>query len=357
MRILQIAPPWLPVPPTNYGGIEWVVSLLTEQLVHRGHDVTLVAAAGSQTSASLQTILADTPSLADRHRDYIGLAHALGAYDLPKDFDVIHDHSGAAGLVIGSLMDGQPTVHTSHWAFDEGFLRLLYSMTSPRIAIVAVSRAQAALAPADMRVSGVVHNAVPLRRLPFRSRRRDCGGYLAYVGRANASKAPDVAVEVARRLNMPIRMLVKVDEDLERQYWTTNVEPLLAHATAHVRFAATYAQKCELLAGAATTVFPVRWNEPFALVPVESMACGTPVVAFRRGAVAETIVHGKTGLIVDADNIDAMCQAVRDAVHLRPEDCRRHVERTFSPERLADEYLSIYENLRSSGKRRRRAYR
>jgi glycosyltransferase involved in cell wall biosynthesis len=341
MHILQIAPPWFQVPPTNYGGTEWVVSLLTEQLIRRGHQVTLVAAAGSRTSATLRTILPETPSLADRHREYARLVHTLGAYRLRKDFDVVHDHTGELGLALSGIGDGPPVVHTAHGPFDQGFPALLYPMIEST-AIVTVSHAQAAVAPPGVRIAGVVHNAVPLAQLTYRNTRRSRNGYLAYVGRANANKAPEVAVDVARRLGMPIRMMVKVNEPPERKYWAENVEPLLEGTRAEVRFSGTQSEKSALFAQAAVTLFPIRWNEPFGLVPLESMACGTPVVAFRRGAVPETIVHGKTGFIVDPDSLDAMCDASLEAVRLSPADCRRHVEQTFSAERMTDGYLSIY---------------
>jgi glycosyltransferase involved in cell wall biosynthesis len=351
MRILQIAPPWFTVPPNNYGGVEEIVSLLTEGLVSKGHDVSLVAAAGSQTDAHLHTILAETPLLADPEREMNRLLHAFGAYRIGTSFDIIHDHSGQTGLVIGALQSRVPVVHTAHNAFDCGPVAQLYSAVGDKVAVVAVSAAQASIAPPGAKVAEVIRNSISVDRFPFHQHSRAGGDYLAYIGRSNRNKGPEVAVEVALRLNMPIRMMVKVDEPHEKEYWQQHVVPLLEKVQAEVILTGTQKDKCELLAGAAVTLFPVCWNEPFGLVPVESMACGTPVVAFRRGGVVETIADGVTGLLVDPGDIDAMCRAVSTAASLSPLACRRHVERAFGSARMVDEYEKLFHRIHAESRR------
>jgi glycosyltransferase involved in cell wall biosynthesis len=344
MRILQIAPPWFKVPPESYGGIESVVAELTDGLVDRGHEVTLLASGGSGTTGRLWTVL-DTPPSRWIGSPFFNLMHCVPAYSHRHEFDVIHDHSGIIGAAIASMVDGPPVVHTLHGPWDPPEVAGCYATLPPGLHLVSISHDQAARAPDGLHHAGVVHNGIAVDHYPLRRAARGTDGYLCFVGRATPDKGPDTAIRVARQLGRHLEMLVKINEPKERAYWRECCEPLLAGADVEVRQNLSTGAKAELLAGADATLFPIRWNEPFGLVMVESMACGTPVVAYRRGAASEVIVDGQTGYLVEPEDLDAFAAAVDRVGSISPEACRAHVERSFSSRSMVDGYAHIYDGL------------
>src|ERR671912_397135 len=246
MRIAVIAPPWYRVPPSGYGGIEWVVALLADGLTDRGHEVTLFAPPGSETEAELVPPLAEVPP-----REVIGdpwyeAAHAVSAYDHADEFDLLHDHTGPVGASIGAMSDA-PTAHTLHGPFTDQ-ATMLYRRIARRHWFVAISRHQQSMGPFNLRWGGVVYNGIAMDRYPFREDKDD---YLLFLGRADEEKAPHLAIEAARRAGRRLVMCVTTKNERERRYWAANVEPILGDDV-EVHGECTHEQKAELLAGAET---------------------------------------------------------------------------------------------------------
>jgi glycosyltransferase involved in cell wall biosynthesis len=341
VRILQVAPPWFTVPPAGYGGTETVVSLLVEGLIDAGHEVHLLASAGSVTRAELRTVYQRPPAelLGDVATE---LGHVLAAYVDPGEVDLIHDHSGLVGPALGALADGPPVVHTLHSVWSAA-TRRVYGHLADRISLVAISEDQARRRPPGLRLAGVVHNAISLVDHP--AQLEPVEGPLTWIGRANPDKGPLDAIEVARRLGRPLVLAMKVNEAAEHVYYREVIEPALIGVDAEVRFDVKLPAKAELLGRSSCLLFPVRWPEPFGLVMLEAMACGTPVAAYANGAVPEVVVHGRTGVLVPEGDLDGLCDAVERAATLDRGACRAHVEARFSPSRMVADYLAIYDRV------------
>jgi glycosyltransferase involved in cell wall biosynthesis len=343
MRVLQVAPPWFTVPPTGYGGTEQVVALLTDGLVRRGHAVTLLAAGGSDTAATLWTTF-EAPPTRQLGDPAIELTHVLSGYRERDAFDLIHDHT-TTGAALGSMPGGPPVVHTLHGPWTSA-LSGFYAAVSPYIDLVAISHDQADRAPAGIRVAAVVHNGIDVDDHPFVATK---GEHLAFLGRANLEKGPELAIEVARRLGRRLLMGVKVNEPGEHAYFAAHIAPALRHGDVELVPVRTHAEKCELLGTAAAVLFPVTWAEPFGLVPVEASACGTPVVAFAKGGLWETVEHGRNGFLVESGNLEAFCAAVEHTSELDPRTCRHVARERFDATRMVAGYEGVYRNLVEGG--------
>ena len=339
MRILQVAPPWFTVPPERYGGTELVAAALTDGLVAAGHEVTLVASGGSRTAAQLHSVY-DTPPSTELGNVLVELPHVLAARRDAPGFDLVHDHT-ALGAAIGALGDGPPVVHTVHNAWTPPRCRL-YREIAKDVHLVAISRDHASRAPTDVPLAGTVHNGIDLDRYPFGD---TAGAHLAWLGRAGPDKGADVAVEVARRTGLPLRMGIKVNEPDERRWWHDVLLPELEGHHVDVTLNATHHQKITLLRDALALVTPLSWDEPFGLMMVEANACGTPVVVFARGAAPELVADGETGVLVEPDDVAAMARAVEQAAGLDRRACRHHVEQHFSAGRMLAGYLQVYDQV------------
>lgn len=338
MRVAQIAPVWYPVPPRGYGGIELVVSLLTEGLVAAGHDVTLFASGGSRTAARLLSPLADPPDPALLGNPWYETLHAIAAYEHHREFDVIHDHSGIVGPALGALLDGRPpVVHTLHGPWTEPS-RLFYAHLADRVHLVAISKAQRDDNP-HLRYAATVHNGIDVRTYPYREHK---DRFLVYIGRANPDKGPAIAIEVARRAGYPLAMIVKRSEPFERAYWDEMIAPKL-HDEVEVYEQVPHETKADLLARATAMVFPIQWPEPFGLVMVEAMACGTPVVACPAGAAVELVEEGVTGFL--RETLDGLVEAVGHVGRCSPRACRGRVEERFSAEAMVRGYAALFERV------------
>ncbi len=339
MRIAEIAPPWFTVPPSGYGGIELVVSLLADNLSARGHDVTLFASAGSVTPAKLVSPLETVPDPALLGNVWFDVCHAFSAYlDAASTFDVIHDHSGIVGPALGALLDGRPpVVHTLHGPWTEP-ARRYYSLLQDKIHLVAISDAQRGDFP-DLQYAATVHNGIDLDTYPYREDKDD---YLVYIGRATPDKGPVQAIEVAREAGRPLKMLVKRNEPFELAYWDEMVAPKL-HDEVEVFERVSHEFKADLLAHARAMVFPIQWPEPFGLVMIEAMACGTPVVACPRGAATEIVSDGETGFL--RSSVEELVEAVGRVDECSSKACRERVAENFSTLAMVTGYEQVFERV------------
>jgi glycosyltransferase involved in cell wall biosynthesis len=337
MRIALVAPPWYAVPPTGYGGIEWVVALLADGLTDRGHDVTLFAPSGSTTRARLVSPLGESPPPDAIGNPWYEASHAVSAYEQGDEFDLLHDHTGPVGVTIGALIDA-PIVHTLHGPFTPEAL-MLYSRIARHLWFVAISESQRSLGPPDLRWAGVVYNGIAMDRYQYREDKDD---FLFFLGRADEEKAPDLAIEAARRAGRRLVMCATRKNERERRYWAERVEPLLGDDV-EVYGECSHEQKADLLGRAAALLFPIQWPEPFGLVMTEAMACGTPVVAWRNGAVPEVIDDGVTGFVVES--MDELVRAIGRVGELDPRAARARVEERFSAAAMVTGYERAYERV------------
>jgi glycosyltransferase involved in cell wall biosynthesis len=340
MRIGQVAPLYERVPPRLYGGTERVVAWLTEELVRRGHDVTLFAAGESQTSARLVAPCARSIRLDPSRPDPVAL-HLLEltqAAELVGEFDMLHCHVDYLAFPFSRLLR-TPTVHTLHGRLDlRQLVRLLSHM--PEIPLVSISDSQRApLAPLRLNWIATVHHGLPVETVPFSARG---GRYLAFLGRMSREKRPDIAIEVAKRLGLPLRMAAKIDP-ADREYFEREIRPLLDHPLVEYIGEVTDDEKWQFLADAMCLLFPIDWPEPFGLVMIEALACGTPVIARPCGSAPEIVVDGQVGFL--ADSVDELVAAVKRVDVIDRARCRRHVEEQFSVQAMTDRYEAVYRQL------------
>jgi glycosyltransferase involved in cell wall biosynthesis len=343
VRIAILSPVWFPVPPTGYGGIEWVVSLLADGLVDAGHEVTLFASGDSRTKATLVSVFDEAPS------EKIGLSlpelhHALACYERADGFDVINDHSGLPAAAIGGAVSTS-VVHTVHGPLDgdAGPIYEQLARVAPDIGLISLSLNQRRPKP-DLPWVANCPNALDLGAYPVHPHR---GDYLLFVGRLSFDKGAHRAIEVAKAADLPLKIAGKLREPLEKEYFEAHVRPNLGWGIEYLG-EVSHDEKVELLQNARATLFPISWEEPFGLVMIESMACGTPVIATRWGAVPEVIEHGRCGLIVEDHH--AMAAAIEEADRLDPTECRRYVEERFSAERMVADYVDAYEAMLARGR-------
>ncbi len=340
MKILQLAPPWVEVPPVGYGGIEWIVAALADGLSDAGHEVTLLASGGSRTNARLQTVF-DAPPFPMLGDARIEAIHALTGYLDRHSYDLIHDHTAAVGPVLAAVADGPPVVHTLHRPWDL-WLEWWARKVAPPVHLVAISHDQARSTPTGIPITAVVHNGVPIDLYPYQERKED---YLLFVGRAHHDKGPEVAIEVARKLGRKLILAIKVNEQAEHDYWDQVLAPLLGQNDVEVYTDVRHKQKVDLMSHAAAVLLPLQWSEPFGLVMAEANACGTPAIAFARGAAPEIIEDGVTGYVVPPDDVGALCAAVEQVGDIDPAACRSRVEQHFSSERMVVAYEQAYRRV------------
>ncbi|HNF05546.1 MAG: glycosyltransferase family 4 protein [Mycobacterium sp.] len=343
LRIVQIAPPFFDVPPKGYGGVETVLADLVEALVARGHDVTLLGAGEPGTPARFVPLWEHT--VPDRLGEpYPEVMHALKVRKAIADIaaadgiDVVHDHT-FAGVLNAPVyrMLGLPTVVTVHGPIDED-LHAYYHALRDDVALVAISDRQRELAP-DLNWVGRVHNALRVHDWPLRAEKDD---YVLFLGRFAPYKGAHLALRAAHEAGVPLVLAGKCSEPSEQTYFDQEIRPLLSDSD-HEFGEADAESKRKLLARARCLLFPIRWEEPFGMVMIEAMACGTPVVALRAGAVGEVVVDGVTGLICEQPT--ELADAIRKSSGLDPHACRRHVATKFDVGQLAAGYERIYDRL------------
>ena len=345
MRIAEIAPLHESVPPKLYGGTERVVHFLTEALVDLGHEVTLFASGDSTTRAEL---VACTPTALrlnyclDPMAPHFAMIEEVIAR--AGDFDVMHFHTDYYGHSLARRQD-VPYVTTMHGRLDSPELEPIFR-TFPESPLISISDSQRD-PHLDANWQGTVYHGLPLdlyRAVPAHS------GYLAFVGRISPEKRVDRAVEIALRLGMPLKIAAKIDGK-DRDYYENDIKPLFAHPLIEFVGEIGEDQKNAFLGGAAALLFPIDWPEPFGLVMIEAMACGTPVVAFRCGSVPEVMCDGVSGFVVDT--MDEAVTATARAVKLPRAGVRAYFDKRFSAPRMAQDYVAIFEAMARNARRDR----
>lgn len=341
MKIAQIAPLIEPVPPKLYGGTERVVSYITEELVRQGHQVTLFASGDSETSAELVACSERSLRLDPQVRD--PLAHHVLMMEKVRqhanEFDVLHFHTDY--LFYPFIRDHNfPSLTTLHGRLDLPDLFTLYREFSD-IPLVSISNHQRLPLP-PVNWAGTVYHGLPPDLYPFWE--NPSADYVAFLGRVSPEKRPDRAISIAWRAGVKLKMASKVDR-VDEEYFKSDIVPLLDHHKSHVEFTGEIGleERRALLGNALAVLFPIDWPEPFGLVMIEAMSCGTPVIAYRSGSVPEVIDDGVTGLIVD-DETEAVA-AVKRVSALDRGAVRKRFEERFTDERMVNDYLNLYQTL------------
>jgi glycosyltransferase involved in cell wall biosynthesis len=349
-HVALLAPPWITIPPPAYGGIEQVVRLLAEGLIAAGHRVTLFAPPGSDSSAEVHAPLADAHpdeiQFSMWEVDHVG--RAFDAIDAAADdgdaFDVVHDHTGFTALAMANRLD-TPLVHTLHGPFEPDMFRF-YDSHGHKAQLVAISAAQRDAAPEHLRDDiAVVYNPLAVDEWPFGE---PSDGHLLWIARMNDDKGPQRAIAVARAAGLPLVLAGPVPPGHE-EFFAREVEPHIDGDA--VRYAGEVGDevKRELYTGARALLMPIRWAEPFGMVMVEAMACGTPVIAFREGSAPEVVIDGETGFLVDDE--DEMARAVERLDEIDRGRCRESVHERFDIETIVEGYEQVYERARERGGR------
>jgi glycosyltransferase involved in cell wall biosynthesis len=344
MKIAQVAPLIESVPPRFYGGTERVVSYLTEELVRQGHEVTLFASGDSRTQARLVASVPKALRLDPSVRDslpytVLQLEHVRQRL---AEFEVVHFHSDYIHFPLVRSLAADRTITTMHGRLDLPDYQVLFAEFSD-VPLVSISNHQRT-ALAGAKWLGTVYHGLPAGVCRFLARPR--GNYFAFLGRISPEKRPDRAIEIAARAGVKLKMAAKVDA-ADEVYFRREIKPLLSQP--HVEFIGEISEqaKPEFLGNAQALLFPIDWPEPFGLVVIEAMSCGTPVIAWRAGSVPEIVDHGVTGWIVDS--IDAAADAVRHVPRLDRQTVRARFEQRFSAERMARDYLKLYQKITTGG--------
>jgi glycosyltransferase involved in cell wall biosynthesis len=342
MKIAQIAPIVEKVPPEKYGGTERVVSALTEELVRRGHDVTLFASGDSKTSATLASVVPkalknlklEDPFGLNEHT----LLHIGHAYQRQNEFDILHDHVTPTSVPTASIAT-TPTVLTMHRPFTDTEGTALLFENLKDLNLVTISNAQARmLKDKNSNIIGTVYNGLQMKEYPFSSAHK---GYLLFVGRLSARKGPHLAIKVAQNLGLPLILAAKLQKP-DKPYFEKFIKP---HLSKKIRWVGEVDEKKRnaLMAKALCVLHPVTWPEPFGLTMIEAMACGAPVIGFNLGSIPEVIADGQTGFVVKT--LSQMIQAVKKINQIDRNNCRAHVLKNFSVEKMVDQYEEIYRAL------------
>jgi glycosyltransferase involved in cell wall biosynthesis len=339
MKIAQIAPLWERVPPPAYGGIELVVGLLTDELVARGHDVTLFASGDSITSAKLESVHPQALRL-DPNIKECGIYDMLQmaqVYERAGEFDLIHSHMGCVALPYSKLTQ-TPTVHTLHGIFTPDNEKMFsHAKTQPYVSISNAQRDDKLglnhIATVYNSIDVSMHHFFPVADEP---------AYLAFLGRMSVEKGPHHAIEIAKATGIPLKMAGKVDP-VDVEYFEEHIKPHVDGVQIQFLGEADHFMKNDLMGRAVATLFPITWREPFGLVTIESMAAGTPVIAMNLGSVPEVVADGVSGYI--CNTVDECIAAVSKIPQLSRSACREYVSRRFGVEQMVSGYEAVYQQI------------
>ncbi len=343
MRIAQVAPLWVQVPPPAYGGTELIVSLLTEELVNRGHDVTLFASGDSTTEAKLVSVLPKALRLDSSIKDpnIYDMLNMARVFENADKFDIIHSHVGCVALPYSNLVK-TPIVHTLHGVFtsdneklfsyarNQSFISISNSQRDTHLGLNYVSTIYNGIAPNT-------YNFYPQPEHP---------PYLAFLGRISPEKGAHLAIEIAQRSGWHLKMAGKIDP-VDVEYFETAIRPHIDGDLIEFQGEANHQQKSVLMGGAVATLFPITWKEPFGLVMIESMVTGTPVIAIGLGSAPEVIADGVSGYL--CQNVDECIAAIDKASQLNRYVCREHVLTNFTAKRMVDGYEAVYHRILAAG--------
>jgi glycosyltransferase involved in cell wall biosynthesis len=337
MRIAVIAPPWAPIPPNLYGGIEAVLDRLCVGLQRNGHEVMLFTTAESTCPVPRQHILERAEG------SQIGatvpeLSHVIAGYEAARGFDIIHDHTNL-GPFYAERQPRSVVASTIHGPLDATF-GPIYARMADRVSLIAISHAQRHSAP-EIPVAAVIHHGIDADQFPVGD---GSGGYAVFLGRMSPDKGAHRAVAAAKKAGVPLRMAAKMRSADEVSYFENVIEPALTPDTEYLG-EVSHEDKLALLAGARALLFPIRWNEPFGMVMIEALACGTPVLAFPEGSAPEVVHHNRTGFLCEDEA--GMADALQRVDTIDRRDCRAAVEGHFSTDRMVAEHLQLFEDLLS----------
>jgi len=333
VRIAIVAPPWLPVPPPAYGGTENTLDTLARGLKAAGHDV-LLCTTGDSTCPVERTFIFEQAVGVGSGNSVDEIRHVTHAYGQFRGVDVVHDHT-LVGPIYSAAFPGLPVVTTNHGPFNAELIDL-YRAVSGRVPVIAISNHQASTAQ-DVTIAGVIHHGVDLDDYPVGP---GGGGYALFLGRMHPNKGPHVAARIAREAGFPLRIAAKMREPQEHAYFEEMVRPLLGGDVTYVG-EVDRATKLELLGNADCLLNPISWPEPFGMVMIEALACGTPVLTTRCGAAPEIVDDGVVGFVrsEEADLVGALAR-----VHeIDRTACHRHVEQHFSVEQMVAKHVAVYE--------------
>ncbi|HZM83546.1 MAG TPA: glycosyltransferase family 4 protein [Candidatus Limnocylindrales bacterium] len=336
LHVALVAPPWFEIPPARYGGIEEVVAGIASGLVDRGHQVTVIDA--GQGDSAAEHLHTQPESQADHMGEQLPeMTHVATANRLIAEIqpDIVHDHTFSGPLSAGSRK--APTIHTTHGPLTTP-MAAYYRQLEKSVALAAISHAQRGQAP-DLNWVGVVYNGVDVASFPLRENKEP---WVLFIGRMHPIKGAHLAIDAARAAGRRIVLAGKVHDPPEHDYFEQEVRPRLSDDVQFVG-EADRELKRELYGKAACVLFPSQWPEPFGMVMVEAMACGTPVVALRGGAVEEVVADGRTGLI--CDSVEQLPHGIEEAARLRPADCRRHVQEHFDVPIMAAGYERLFHQV------------
>jgi len=343
LRIAQVAPLWIPVPPRTYGGIELMLSLLTEELVAREHKVTLFASGDAKTKAELVA-----PTSTGLWLRKVRSPHAVievllkEVHNRRHDFDLIHNHADFFMFPLAIMDDGTPILTTLHRPIDDAEAQAIKAYPNKYFCAISEDQKKSAQ-DRGIEITGVVHNGINISQYKFSNWPDD---YFMYLGRLNEEKGVVDAIEVAKRAQVPLVVAGNIVGGDEWNYFFHKVQPELN--SEHIRFVGQvdFNEKVRLLRGARGLLFPIHRREPFGLVMIEAMACGTPVIAYGRGSVHEVVKDNETGFIVNSK--EEMIDTILHKAHkIKRADCRDHVEKNFTLQKMVDTYEGIYEKILS----------
>ncbi|BAZ82059.1 glycosyltransferase family 4 protein [Sphaerospermopsis kisseleviana CS-549] len=339
MRIAQVAPLWERVPPPAYGGIELVVGLLTDELVKRGHEVTLFASGDSLTLAKLVSVHPRALRLDNTVKDYsiYELLNLASVYEQSAEFDIIHSHAGHTPLAYTKLVE-TPTVHTLHGIFTPDNEKIFkYAKKQPYVSISDAQREPRL----GLNYISTVYNGIDVSSYEFYPQPVD-PPYLAFVGRISPEKGTHLAIQIAKKTGWQLKIAGKIDR-VDIEYFEQEIKPQIDGKQIQYLGEANHAEKNTIMGSAYATLFPITWREPFGLVMVESMASGTPVIAMRMGSTPEVIADRETGFL--CNNIQECIEAIEQIERLNRYACRRYVEKHFSIKQMTDGYEAVYKQI------------
>lgn len=339
MRIAQLAPLWERVPPKTYGGTELVVSLLTEELVRRGHEVTLFTSGDAITSAKLESVVPNSIGLdpAVKEPKFYEMLQLSWAYQQADDFDIIHSHMAPAAISYANFVK-TPTVHTLHDTFTKDREQLFVHGRHQRYVSISNAQREPRLA---LNYVATIYNGIDTSAFKFYPKPQE-PPYLAFLGRFSPEKGAHIAISIAKKTGYCLKMAGRIQE-VDREYYHSEISPYIDGEQIQYFGEANHVQKNELMGNAVATLFPIQWREPFGLVMVESMVSGTPVIAMEMGSTPEIIVPGKTGFL--CKSVEECIAAIEPAAQLSRSYCREYVENNFSAKQMTDGYEALYKQV------------